>query len=79
MVGNANLANFNKVMYNIIKKNMLKKVVASQKVFHKIAYISFDFSTLNCGRYLRHIRGGDFSIATGRLKGVVPATVVRKA
>ena len=58
---------------------MLKKVVASQKVFHKIALISLDFSKLNCGRYLDHRQGEkDFSVATSRIKGFVPATVVRK-
>ena len=79
MVSNVNLANFTQVMYNIIKKNILKKVVASQKVFHKIALISLDFSKLNCGRYLDHRQGEkDFSVATSRIKGFVPATVVRK-
>ena len=79
VVSNVNLANFTQVMYNIIKKNILKKVVASQKVFHKIALISLDFSKLNCGRYLDHRQGEkDFSVATSRIKGFVPATVVRK-
>ena len=56
VVGDVNLANFNKIRYKIIKKNILKKVEASKKVFHKLAYISFDFSKLNCSCYLG--RGG---------------------
>ena len=40
----------------------MKKVVASQKVFHKIAYLSFEFSKLNCGGYLGHKRGGEWAV-----------------
>ena len=66
------LGRFQKKIYKIIKKNILKKVVASQKIFYKIAHISFDFSKLTCARQLFVRRGGgDSSVATSRFESCI--------